>query len=111
MILKHKVGIKNLHIMLLFAVFFWAGIALGSDASVIRTFASPIRNLRTILTDPRIKWSPRNELNFFGDAGFENATTRWTVFRPPTYQAAVSPRIEADVVAAVNYPPNISTIL
>ncbi|OTA57984.1 Glucooligosaccharide oxidase [Hypoxylon sp. EC38] len=59
-------------------------------------------DLRAILTDENIKWSPQTEITFPGDEDFENATVRWTIFKPPTYQAAVSPGTEADIITAVH---------
>ncbi|CAJ2508334.1 Uu.00g133600.m01.CDS01 [Anthostomella pinea] len=58
-------------------------------------------NLRAILTNTSIKWSSNTKISFPGDGDFINATTRWTVFRPPTYQAAVSPATEPDVSTAI----------
>ncbi|KAI1499777.1 hypothetical protein F5X99DRAFT_410694 [Biscogniauxia marginata] len=69
----------------------------GSLSAAVR----PRADLRVALTDSRINWSPDTSLSFPGDSSFENATERWTVFRPPTYTAAVSPETEDDVVRAV----------
>ncbi|KAI1350305.1 Glucooligosaccharide oxidase [Xylaria sp. FL0043] len=78
-----------------------AWITLVINAAVSETLAASSRNIATILTNTGVQWAPHTSITFPGDAGFENATMRWTVFRPPTYRAAISPSTEKDVVNAV----------
>lgn len=80
----------------------FAWLVLRSNATTIRSRTDAPADLRVIFTNPDINWSPQTDITFPGDEDFELATTRWTVFRPPTYQAAVSPATEADVVTAVS---------
>ncbi|RWA08729.1 hypothetical protein EKO27_g6368 [Xylaria grammica] len=58
-------------------------------------------SLRSILLDPELAWSDQTTITFPNSAGFVEATERWTVFEAPTYQAALQPATEADVIKAV----------
>ncbi|KAI5854497.1 hypothetical protein GGS23DRAFT_608303 [Durotheca rogersii] len=74
-------------------------VLLGLAFSVggIEALSSNLTDLRPILTDPSISWASDTVISFQGSDEFLNATERWTVFRPPSYTAAVSPASEQDV--------------
>lgn len=70
----------------------------GSLAARVKSSA----DLKFILTSPSVHWSPKTTISFPGESDFVNATERWTVFDPPTYNAVVSVGAETDVVTIVN---------
>lgn len=59
---------------------------------------------KAILTSSKNKWAKGTQISFPGDPFFSTATERWTVYRPPTYWAAVSPVNEDDVAKVVSWP-------
>ncbi|KEY66061.1 hypothetical protein S7711_09426 [Stachybotrys chartarum IBT 7711] len=62
-----------------------------------------IPDLRALLLDPRNSWSPGTEITFPDDGDvFTNATERWALYSPPTYNAAITPAGEEDVIRALN---------
>ncbi|KAF2644246.1 FAD-binding domain-containing protein [Massarina eburnea CBS 473.64] len=80
-------------LLLLSLITFW-GNPIYAIAVDIR--AAP--DLRAILTNTaNNKWSKETVLLFPSTPGFEEATERWTVFRPPTYSAAIQPGTVADI--------------
>ncbi|KAI0861222.1 hypothetical protein F4860DRAFT_503352 [Xylaria cubensis] len=59
-------------------------------------------DLRYLLTSVTNRWAANTTVAFPGDGDkFTDVTERWTVFKPPTYVAAVSPGTENDVVKVV----------
>ncbi|KAI1377703.1 FAD-binding domain-containing protein [Hypoxylon crocopeplum] len=66
----------------------WAG---RMDAAVVRV------DLRSLLTDSARQWSANTTVSFAGSPEFADATERWTIYRPPTYSAAIRPGTEADI--------------
>lgn len=61
-------------------------------------------DIATILTDCGNCRCAGTKILFPGDDGFAEVTTRWAVYKPPTYAAAISPATEEDVVKAVLCP-------
>ncbi|KAJ8132697.1 hypothetical protein O1611_g930 [Lasiodiplodia mahajangana] len=72
-----------------------------SSRGLAATVHSRGESLPSILRNPGNHWSSQTTLSFPGDARFENVTERWTIYEPPTFNAAVSPATENDVVEAV----------
>ncbi|KAI1116255.1 FAD-binding domain-containing protein [Nemania sp. NC0429] len=72
----------------------WGLLFLSVEARVVRR--SDVRSLFT-----NSAWSPNTTITFPGSDGFVDATERWSVFKEPTYAAAVSPATEKDVAQAV----------
>ena len=66
-----------------------------SHAAAIDTISAV--DLRSILTNPIRNWSKETVISFPGSSEFSQATERWTIFRPPTYRAAVRPGTVADI--------------
>ncbi|KAB2571594.1 FAD-linked oxidoreductase azaL [Lasiodiplodia theobromae] len=64
--------------------------------------AVPYSDLRALLQNSSIQWSPQTELFFPNTTGFKDATQRWSSFEEPTYKAAVRPGTELDVQTAVS---------
>ncbi|KKY17669.1 putative fad-dependent oxidase [Diplodia seriata] len=64
--------------------------------------AVTIPDLRAVLQNSSVEWSPQTELFFPNTSGFSDATQRWTVYAEPTYKAAVRPGTELDVQTAVS---------
>lgn len=60
------------------------------------------QELKSLLLRTENNWSANTIISFPGEADFENATDRWTIFAPPTYSAAISPAMENDVVKIVS---------
>lgn len=60
-------------------------------------------DIKKILTDSGNAWSASTTILFPGDEEFAKATTRWAIYKPPTYTACISPGTEEDVVKAVRY--------
>ncbi|POS68753.1 hypothetical protein DHEL01_v212854 [Diaporthe helianthi] len=58
-------------------------------------------DIKTIFTGSDNSWSPGTKISFPHDDDFAQVTTRWAVYKPPTYAAAISPATEEDVVEAV----------
>lgn len=58
-------------------------------------------DIHAVLTDSSNGWSADTKIQFPGEEGFAAATSRWAVYKPPTYAAAISPATEEDVVKAV----------
>lgn len=48
------------------------------------------------------QWSTNTVISRANTATFYNATERWDIYAPPSYQMAISPATEADVVKAVS---------
>ncbi|PHH90754.1 hypothetical protein CDD83_2750 [Cordyceps sp. RAO-2017] len=61
-------------------------------------------DLRSLLTDPARAWSANTSVLFPGSPGFADATERWTIFRPPTYRAAIRPGSDEDIRKVVRLP-------
>lgn len=59
-------------------------------------------DIATVLTDSSNCWSAGTKILFPGDDGFAEVTSRWAIYKPPTYAAAISPATEEDVVKAVS---------
>lgn len=59
-------------------------------------------SLASQLAHAKISWSPQTQIHQPNTTDFFNATERWDVYAPPTYQAAISPATEADVAKAVS---------
>ncbi|KAI1120194.1 Glucooligosaccharide oxidase [Nemania abortiva] len=78
---------------------FW--LAYGVAVAAIQANSGPSTDPLAIFTDPSIKWSPNTTILSEDAAGFENATYRWTIFRPPTYSVSITPGTEKDVMTAV----------
>ncbi|PSS06796.1 hypothetical protein M430DRAFT_111301 [Amorphotheca resinae ATCC 22711] len=57
--------------------------------------------LAATLSNSSIHWSSETTLSLPNTTAFFNATERWTIYDPPTYEAALSPGTEEDVVQAV----------
>lgn len=64
--------------------------------------AVPYSDLRALLQNSSVQWSPQTELFFPNTTGFKDATQRWSSFEEPTYKAAVRPGTELDVRTAVS---------
>jgi hypothetical protein len=60
--------------------------------------------LAATLSNSSIHWSSETTLSLPNTTAFFNATERWTIYDPPTYEAALSPGTEEDVVQAVEIP-------
>ncbi|KAI0430782.1 hypothetical protein F5Y09DRAFT_355762 [Xylaria sp. FL1042] len=58
-------------------------------------------NLKEFLTHPAHLWSADTSILFPGSSEFEDATARWTIFSPPTYNAAIRPGSEADIARII----------
>lgn len=90
---------RNLHASewgsLLVCLVFCATIV---DAARVRV------DLRSLLGDPANGWSVNTTISFPGSAEFEEATERWTIYRPPTYRAAICPGTEDDIIKIVSGP-------
>lgn len=81
----------------------WVSLSLSLSACVSflasNVAAAPFirADLRALLTDPAREWSEGTTVAFPGSSEFEDATERWTIFRPPTYSAAIRPGTEEDI--------------
>ncbi|KAI0886282.1 uncharacterized protein GGS22DRAFT_199566 [Annulohypoxylon maeteangense] len=53
--------------------------------------------------------SPGTVISFPNSSAFHDATERWTVYKPPSYSAAISPTTEEDVVNAVKLAKRFNT--
>lgn len=60
--------------------------------------------LAAILSNSSIHWSSETTLSLPNTTVFFDATERWTIYDPPSYEAALSPATEEDVVLAVKLP-------
>ncbi|RYP45207.1 hypothetical protein DL768_008400 [Monosporascus sp. mg162] len=83
---------KWLSLLLSFS-FLWSFV----DAGVI------CNDYRALLTSPVHAWADDTIISFSNSTEFFGATDRWTIFRPPTYFAAISPATEKDVKKAVKF--------
>ncbi|KAF4125700.1 FAD/FMN-containing dehydrogenase [Geosmithia morbida] len=63
-------------------------------------------DIRSILTDPSRDWSAGTILSFPSSPAFANATERWSIFSPPTYEAAIRPGTESDIVQVIKLANN-----
>ncbi|KAI0505864.1 hypothetical protein F5B22DRAFT_660898 [Xylaria bambusicola] len=61
----------------------------------------PHFNFEEFLTHPAHLWSANTTISFPGSPNFDDATARWTIFSPPTYNAAIRPGSEADIARVV----------
>ncbi|KAI1810578.1 hypothetical protein GGS20DRAFT_589389 [Poronia punctata] len=86
-----------------FSASFVAGICI-SHVSLAATLHSAGNSLPSILRDPKNNWSSGTSVSFPGDGVFADVTERWTVYKAPTFDAAVTPYTEKDVVEAVSQP-------
>ncbi|KAI0398686.1 hypothetical protein F4802DRAFT_592432 [Xylaria palmicola] len=68
------------------------GCVLASNSKV---------DVRSLLTDKRHVWSANTTFTFPEDKTFEAVTQRWTIYKPPTFEAVVRPATETDVVQCV----------
>ncbi|KAL4930344.1 FAD-binding oxidoreductase [Aspergillus undulatus] len=94
--------------MNLVSVFFFISLCLiGQSAMATSTNIASLFEVQ--------EWSsPNTELSIPGTSDFTNATSRWNIYRAPSYGAALSVGSEEDVVAAVkiataNYIPFLAT--
>ncbi|KAI9154974.1 FAD-linked oxidoreductase virF [Paramyrothecium foliicola] len=79
-------------LLLLWATFCAPSLAVSSRGRV---------DLRRVLTDPARKWVTNTTVSFPGSLEFNDATERWTIFRPPTYSATIRPGTEGDIVKII----------
>ncbi|KFA60346.1 hypothetical protein S40285_06036 [Stachybotrys chlorohalonatus IBT 40285] len=80
-------------------------LALLASQVAAQSLGSPgLHDLKTILLNSELSWSPEALVTFPDDeedSAFINATERWSIMGAPTYLAAVTPANEEDVVLAV----------
>ena len=74
-----------------------------SHAAAIDTISTV--DLKSILTNPIRNWSKGTVISFPGSSEFSQATERWTIFRPPTYRAAIRPGTVAGIQKLVRIKP------
>lgn len=81
-------------------------LALLASQVAAQSLGSPgLHDLKTILLNSELSWSPEALVTFPDDeedSAFINATERWSIMGAPTYLAAVTPANEEDVVLAVS---------
>ncbi|KAI1433773.1 hypothetical protein GGR50DRAFT_695729 [Xylaria sp. CBS 124048] len=75
------------------------GLALGSPVIDIK----PRSNTTASPDIEAYKWSSQTIISNPQNPEFFNATERWTILDPPTYQLSVSPATENDVITAVKF--------
>ncbi|PHH80586.1 hypothetical protein CDD80_845 [Ophiocordyceps camponoti-rufipedis] len=63
--------------------------------------STQLQDLRSLLNDPIRGWSANTTVLFPDSPDFSEATERWTVFRPPTYRAAIRPGTPEDICKIV----------
>ncbi|RCI12730.1 hypothetical protein L249_1067 [Ophiocordyceps polyrhachis-furcata BCC 54312] len=73
---------------------FW-GTTPGNNSG--KAQATVDLDLRQLLTDTARQWSDNTTVLFPDSPDFAKATERWTVFRPPTYRAAIRPGTPEDI--------------
>jgi hypothetical protein len=90
-----RVFLEWLSLLFLFA--FWSNTA---HAAAVERADSAV-DLKALLTSPDRKWSKETVISFPSSPEFTQATERWTIFRPPTYRAAIRPGTVADIQKVV----------
>ncbi|ORY71928.1 uncharacterized protein BCR38DRAFT_480404 [Pseudomassariella vexata] len=93
MVLSRSPAISKWNTLLLLICF--SLLAGAADVSGVNA------DLRSFLTDPVRAWAANTTISFPSSTEFFDATERWTIFRSPTYRAAISPGTEEDVIKAV----------
>lgn len=68
-------------------------------------------DLAAILSGSHDLWSPQTTILLPNSTAFNNSTLRWTIYKPPSYGAALAPATEKDVVQAVSPPSHASVHL
>lgn len=91
-------------------VFHLAGLALlgfvrCSIAEEVQSDASP-----SPFSGANYQWSPKTVISFKGSPAFLEATERWDNYKPPTFNVAITPGTEADVVTAVRHSRSRSSV-
>ncbi|PFH62262.1 hypothetical protein XA68_14393 [Ophiocordyceps unilateralis] len=83
---------------LLLGLTFWGNQSEKAGFSHSNTWrVAPSLDLRPLLSDPARGWSLNTTILFPDSPEFSKATERWTVFRPPTYRAAIRPGTAEDI--------------
>ncbi|KAK1778306.1 hypothetical protein QBC45DRAFT_328750 [Copromyces sp. CBS 386.78] len=84
---------------LLFTSAFLAGGINASPAT--NAYRRQNADMRTIIGDTTQVLTNTTKIRFPDSDGFFGVTERWDVYRPPSYQAAITPTTEADIVSLV----------
>ncbi|RDA93286.1 hypothetical protein CP533_2041 [Ophiocordyceps camponoti-saundersi (nom. inval.)] len=79
---------------LILGLSFWGNTSENTSSNAQATLDL---DLRPLLTDSARQWSDNTTILFPDSSEFATATERWTVFRPPTYRAAVRPGTAEDI--------------
>ncbi|KAK2603630.1 hypothetical protein QQS21_004211 [Conoideocrella luteorostrata] len=86
----------------------WASLVLSF--ALVEGLATPLTNrkvsgssadIKALLTNNTVRWSPEAVLSFPPSSVFEQSTKRWTTFSAPTYKAALRPGNEEDISLAI----------